>query len=368
MLLRWLLEALGLQTSQSKAKDILFNEGGIDNLDLGEDLTETLKSMNGVTSKLGNLSGLIDSLIAYYGHNQLTGAEQQMNEFNSAEAQKSRKITEYMARNKYQMETESMQAAGVNPAMVYGQGSLVPTAANGAQASGSLSQGGDPLAAIMSLVRMPLEMQKLGQEIKESRSREKKNNVEAYGAELQNNLTETTWNDLVEKAKLSNDVLRADFDLKIKEAKTEEEKAKLILAQQLLTNLDRTQKEELFPLLKHAQELTNAYKETENRYQERRYRAELAEISARIKNYVASALLSDEQRKYAGRMTLGQVLGTWINEHGSLNGVLGPMMKHSPLGGLIDVLADALSPEDEGLGGSTSPSGGAQATDAGGSR
>lgn len=316
---------------------------------------------NGLSSVLSNLPELMNSLIAYYGHTTLTGAEREQNEWNAAEAQKSRDFTQFMAENKYSMETQSMQNAGVNPALVYGNGNLVPTAANGAQAQGSVGAGGDIISTLMAMVRMPLEMKKLEQDVRESESREKKNNVEAHGAELQNQLTETTWSDLIEKASLSNEVLRADFELKKNQAKTEEEKAKLTFAETLVTNMDKEQREKMFPLLKEAQELTNAYKTTENKYQERQYLAQLRKVSAEIKNLVASALLADEQAKYAGRMTLGQVLGTYLNEHGSLDGVIGPMMKHSPLGGLIDILTDWLDDSDEGLGGSTSPSAGAAA-------
>lgn len=155
-----------------------------------------------------------------------------------------------------------------------------------------------------------------------SKSRERKNEVEAHGVDLQNNLTETTWNDLIAKAGLDNEAIRAEIDLKKKQATTEVEKAKLTAAETLLTKLDKSQKEELFPLLKHAQELSNAYQETTNAYQERQIRMQLRESSARIKNLVASALLSDEQRKYAGRMTLGQALAMAIGNEGGLGRLL----------------------------------------------
>lgn len=288
---------------------------------------------------------VISGIINKYTGSHLTGAEQEANAFNAAEAQKSRDFTEYMARNKYSMETQSMQDAGVNPAMVYGGGNLVSTASNGAAASSVAPQSSDIANLIMSVVRMPLEMKKLNQEIAESESREKKNYIEAHGTDLQNRLTEETWSDIVEKAKLDNDDLSASIELKKQQAKSEEEKQRLTAAQTILTKMDKSQREEMFPLLMHAQELTNAYQETENRYQERRIRAELNEVSAKVKSLIASALLSTEQAKYAGRMTLGQVLGMALNSNGGLTDVVGSMAKQSPLGWLVSTLSDALSPE-----------------------
>lgn len=107
------------------------------------------------------LSSLIDSLIAHFTRAELTGAEREMNAFNSGEAQLSRDFTEYMARNKYSMETQSMQDAGVNPAMVYGGGSLVPTASNGATGSNTQSGSGDLVSLLSTLVRLPSELSKL---------------------------------------------------------------------------------------------------------------------------------------------------------------------------------------------------------------
>lgn len=116
------------------------------------------------SSTLGNLQGLIDSLVGHFTRANLTGAEREQNEWNAAEAQKSRDFTEYMARNKYSMETQSMQEAGVNPAMVYGGGNLVPTAANGATGTGTASAGGDIFAALSTIVRLPGELKKLAAE------------------------------------------------------------------------------------------------------------------------------------------------------------------------------------------------------------
>lgn len=116
----------------------------------------------------------------------LTGAENEANafthnerleaqDFNAEEAQKSRDFTEYMTRNKYAMETQSMQEAGLNPAMMYGGGNLVSTAANGAAGTSSGGSsvspvGLNPLDLVLSLIRFPKELQQLKENIAETRA------------------------------------------------------------------------------------------------------------------------------------------------------------------------------------------------------
>lgn len=142
------------------------------------------KTLNpgGTSNGASGLFGVLDSLVAYFTRNQLTGAEREQNAFNASEAQISRDFTEYMARNKYSMETQSMQDAGVNPAMVYGGGNLVPTAANGAAASGSPIGGGSVADLLATLVRMPLELKSMQAEIARSKADAERSKQEGNAA------------------------------------------------------------------------------------------------------------------------------------------------------------------------------------------
>lgn len=272
-------------------------------------------------------SALVSAGIAVYqGHQQkkqneaLTGSQQEQNawnaeqaeisrDFNAAEAEKSRNFTEFMARNKYSMETESMQAAGVNPAMVYGGGNLVPTAANGAQASSSAAAGqGSGNAGItnllsliepaMAMARMPLEMKKLEQDIKESESREKKNSAETRGQEIQNEISTATKDEIIDFTKLSNDEKRATIDNIL--AKTDSE----LLGQQLTgfkilqEKLSYEQNQRMNDLVYQYQQMENAMKATEQDYQVRKYEAELNKIAAEINELYSQAAknMSDVER------------------------------------------------------------------------
>lgn len=122
-----------------------------------------------------------------------TWERQQAENFNHNEAVDARNYEMYMAQNKYQMETQSMAAAGVNPAMVYGGGSLVPTAATGtagssspqsapsAPTTGSLSGLIDVLSTIM---RLPLEMKSINADIARSKAEAARSEQEGNAATM----------------------------------------------------------------------------------------------------------------------------------------------------------------------------------------
>lgn len=99
--------------------------------------------------------------------------------FNHNEAVDARMWEQYVANNKYQWETQSMQAAGINPAMAYGGGSLVPTAATGAagnssgQSAPSSSSTGSLIGLIdvlSTIMRLPSELKSINADIARSKA------------------------------------------------------------------------------------------------------------------------------------------------------------------------------------------------------
>lgn len=79
----------------------------------------------------------------------LTNAEIQQNDWNALQAQEQRAWTEQMDNTKYQRQTADMAAAGLNPAMMYGQGYSASTP-SGASASGG--DAGSPSAGLLDSV------------------------------------------------------------------------------------------------------------------------------------------------------------------------------------------------------------------------
>lgn len=63
--------------------------------------------------------------------------------FNSAEAQKQRDFEERMSNTAYQRATKDMQAAGLNPAMMYGSGSAASTPSSSAASVNANGAGVD---------------------------------------------------------------------------------------------------------------------------------------------------------------------------------------------------------------------------------
>lgn len=248
---------------------------------------------NSVTSLVDAVANpsVIESVVNKYTGNELTGAEREANAFSAEEAQKSRDFTEYMARNKYSMETESMQNAGINPAMVYGGGSLVPTASNGAAASSVSPTGGiaDLIPAIMSIVRAPLELQKMQKETEKIDADISNTQADTEGKQIQNEINQATKDSIIRFTELSADEKAAQVDKILQETKSEKIKTDILGVQLIQDKLTYDQNKRMNDLLFERQQLDNEYQRFVNEHQEAQFNRQMDALDAQIYDLYKSA-------------------------------------------------------------------------------
>lgn len=264
------------------------------------------------------VTALVSAGVAVYQNHQqkklnehLTGSQEEQNQFNAIqagiqrdftaeEAQKSRDFTEYMARNKYSMETQSMQDAGVNPAMVYGGGSLVPTAANGAtgagaqaSAAGSGNAGLPTLAGmiepLMAAVRMPLEMKQMQANLEQTRAATERTQAETEGIRITNYITESTKDAIIRATNMEPDKKQAEIDNIISQTKNEDVRNQILGVELIQKKLDYDQSVRMNELVFDMQRMQNDYQKFVNDHQEKQWNIEYNKICAEINDLYASA-------------------------------------------------------------------------------
>ena len=211
--------------------------------------------MKGLNKLLNPKHNWLDynSIENQYTRAGLTGAEREANAFSAEEAQKSRDFTQYMAQNKYQMETDSMEQAGLNPAMVYGGGTLVPTASNGATASSVSPQGagiGSAFDMITQMMRFPKELELLDEQIKNTKADTGKKGAETseIGARIDNFVEQLKGLQLDNEAKgIINSYLdqQERADLAVKNATIDEKRASIDNIYAAIDKMD-AEKREIF--------------------------------------------------------------------------------------------------------------------------
>lgn len=102
------------------------------------------------------MDNMVGSITNQVTQDNLTGAQQQMNSFNAAEAQKQRDWQEQMSNTAYQRQVVDMQKAGVNPALAMSNGAA-STPSGSAASSTSPFGAGISFSDIMQLIMLPLQ-------------------------------------------------------------------------------------------------------------------------------------------------------------------------------------------------------------------
>lgn len=139
----------------------------------------------------------------------LTGAEMAQNQINIQEAQKQRDWEEYMSNTAHQRSVADMQAAGINPAMVYANGSSGASTPSGAAAS---SAGAMPVdfQNIINAMMLPSQLKLMKAQTK--KLTEETDNVKVERDKMLQDIdnAKATYNEIVSRTDL-NDTQQANL-------------------------------------------------------------------------------------------------------------------------------------------------------------
>lgn len=181
----------------------------------------------------GGITSFTKSLINQYSRNELTGAEQEQNEFNAAQAQEQMVFQERMSNTAYQRQTADMQAAGVNPALMYGgAGSSGASTPSGAAATGTAAAGlgmSDLMSLIIGSSKLRKELALMDSQIENVNA-----DTDTKRASAEKMRNETRWMDILNDstvAKIASDIGLNEATIRAKEydnALKEAERLKLV--------------------------------------------------------------------------------------------------------------------------------------------
>lgn len=140
----------------------------------------------------------------------LTGKEREQNAWNAEQAQIARDYQTEMSNTAWQRGVADMQAAGLNPALAYGQGGAsTPT--------GSNAQGSASVVSPMDVMSMAMQMKMMQTEIGLKKSQERLNDAKANESSVNAaQIVEMTENIKAERSRIIKSVEGLDLDNKQK--------------------------------------------------------------------------------------------------------------------------------------------------------
>lgn len=217
----------------------------------------------------GNSDGFWDSVGNKLFGTGLTNSQKASNAFAAAEAQKTRDWQTVLANTAHQREVADMQAAGINPALVYGSGASGAPTPSGATASPVSADNGLSFQDIVSMLTLPMQLSQMAANVANTRAstsnivadtagksldnafRERTLETRIRGAELANNLTDAEIGQIND----NRDLIRENINKVINETHNEAMKSFLIDAQ---TSLASAQANQIASLLPYQQLLMSA--------------------------------------------------------------------------------------------------------------
>lgn len=199
-------------------------------------LTQLANTALGVGSSIG--SGFLNEFFYNRRNRHLTGKEQEQNAFNAQQAQINRDWEEQMSNTANQRAVNDMNAAGINPALMFGNGSAASTP-TGSNAAGTATVSAPQFESMSDMMQTITQMRLANADIKlkesEALLNEKnasktdveidalKTNIE--GSKLDNEQKEVVLKYLDEKEQLS--IANSKMDVSVKEQQNQKISAEI---------------------------------------------------------------------------------------------------------------------------------------------
>ena len=231
------------------------------------------------TDLAGGFDNVFGSLMNKYSGAGPTGAEIYQNEFNAAEAQKTRNWQTTMSNTQYQRGVDDAKAAGINPALLYGSGQPSPTPSGATASAAGYSPGG--LAELLQLMMLPAQIQNIKAQTEATKA----------GAAL------TRQKTLTEEQITRIQTITAEFQYELSAGEVQKLFAEV---DNYLADTDvKVSQRDLIDSQADAQWITNKYLDKKNRAEIDKIVAEKDKLSADEKKSKAEAWFTSIQAQYA---------------------------------------------------------------------
>lgn len=240
------------------------------------------------------LVGNAKSWIVSQTGSELTGAEQQANAFSSQEAQKEREWQEQMRATNYQTQVADMQAAGVNPAVLYGNGASSSTP-SGASASSVAPNAPASLSDMMQLIMLKKQMKKLDAETENIKSQSKLNEKSAAKTEAETGLV--TLQAEYYPGLTSAQIADINAHVRLQGAQASEARAQAAFVQ--ASTLLKEQETKWYPYLKRIEASLGT--------------AQASEARARAREADMKALVEEFRKSYMDKYHTDVPAGAWVS-------------------------------------------------------
>ena len=262
------MSKLGDMLKKWLSNDYLLEQYDRGSTSFNKDKAELLDS---IRPAVNAVAPVFQSAVSKYTGAGLTAAEQEANAFNASEAQKQRDWETQMSNTAIQRSVQDAQAAGVNPALMFGNLGSASTPSGSSASSVSPGSGFDLISAAISAFMAPAQKRAVEAQANASnaeavaaKASAKKTEVDTVGSELENEFKRATMEDRKESERLKNSVSKkqlekADHEIKQidehielmkKQEKSEETKQALERAQKILADANARQIVEMLPYMK----------------------------------------------------------------------------------------------------------------------